>query len=189
MSCTFDELHNKLITKYNQYFILKIKVVENLPNYNELKYLYIQNATIHNNHVFNNNYIDAGFNLLLTNEVICDNTKVNKIDFGVKCSGKMICDNGKEYPSGYYMYPRSSTGSKTAVRLANSVGIIDSGYRGNLMGCFDVNTNINNISSFDSYTSLVQICAPSLVPIVVFVVDELDENTERGIGGFGSTGK
>jgi dUTP pyrophosphatase len=137
----------------------------------------------------NNNFIDAGFNLLLRDVINCDSSKVNKIDFGVKCSGKMICDNGKEYPSGYYMYPRSSTGSKTALRLANSVGIIDSGYRGNLMACFDVITNTNSPSSFDSYTSLVQVCAPSLVPIVIFIVDELDEDTERGDGGFGSTGK
>jgi dUTPase len=57
------------------------------------------------------------------------------------------------------------------------------------MACFDVITNTNSPSSFDSYTSLVQVCAPSLVPIVIFIVDELDEDTERGDGGFGSTGK
>jgi len=100
----------------------------------------------------------------------------------------MICDNGKEYPSGYYMYPRSSTGSKTALRMTNSVGIIDSGYRGNLMGCFDLNPNINSPTFFSSYNSLVQLCAPSLVPMIVLIVDDLDENTERGEGGFGSTG-
>jgi dUTP pyrophosphatase len=189
MRHTLNELHNRLLSTYSQYFILQIKVVENMPNYHEVHNLYVQNADIHNNNVFYNNYIDAGFNLLLREEVNCDSNKVNKIDFGVKCSGKMICDNGKEFSSGYYMYPRSSTGSKTALRMANSVGIIDSGYRGNLMGCFDVITNTNSPSYFDKYTSLVQICAPSLVPIVILIVDDLDENTERGNGGFGSTGK
>jgi dUTP pyrophosphatase len=185
----FCDIRNKLFSTYNQFLILQIKVVENMPNYHEVKELYIRNAARHNNNVLNNNFIDAGFNLLLRDGIDCHSSKVNKIDFGVKCSGKMVCDNGKEYPSGYYMYPRSSTGSKTALRLANSVGIIDSGYRGNLMGCFDVITNTNSPSSFDSYTSLIQLCAPSLVPIVVVIVDELDEDTERGEGGFGSTGR
>jgi dUTP pyrophosphatase len=183
------EIRNKLLSTYSQFFILQIKVVENMSNYQEVKNLYIQNANNHNNNVMNNNFIDAGFNLLLREEVNCDCSQVNKIDFGVKCSGRMICDNGKEYPSGYYMYPRSSTGSKTALRLANSVGIIDSGYRGNLMACFDVKTSTNSASSFEPFTSLIQLCAPSLVPIVVLIVDELDEDTERGDGGFGSTGR
>jgi len=42
---------------------------------------------------------------------------------------------------------------------------------------------------FDRY---IQICAPSLVPIIVEIVDSLEdlgEETERGTGGFGSTGK
>jgi dUTP pyrophosphatase len=183
------ELHNKLISEYSQYLILQIKIVENLPNYQEVKNLYIQNATTHNNNVLNNNFIDAGFNLITRDCINCDPFAVNKIDFGVKCSGRMICDTGKEFPSGYYMYPRSSTGSKTALRLANSVGIIDSGYRGNLMACFDVKTNTNSQTSFNKYTSLVQICAPSLVPMIVQIVDDLNENTERGQGGFGSTGR
>jgi len=183
------EIRNKLLSTYSQFLILQIKVVENMPNYHQVKDLYIRNANTHNNNVLNYNFIDAGFNLLLRDGIDCDSSKVNKIDFGVKCSGKMVCDNGKEYPSGYYMYPRSSTGSKTALRLANSVGIIDSGYRGNLMACFDVITNTNSPSSFDPFTSLIQVCAPSLIPIVVFIVDELDEDTERGEGGFGSTGR
>jgi dUTPase len=83
--------------------------------------------------------------------------------------------------------------------LANSVGIIDSGYRGHLTGMFDVvNIDVNNNSNeeadfwgkkFDRY---VQICAPGLVPILVQVVntfEELGGETARGGGGFGSTGR
>ena len=91
--------------------------------------------------------------------------------------------------TGYYMYTRSNTGSKTLLRMANSVGIIDSGYRGNLMGCFDVvHYYENNIQTIQQYSSIIQICAPSLVPIIIEIVDSLDEDTERGEGGFGSTG-
>ena len=41
---------------------------------------------------------------------------------------------GRTYhePTAFYLYPRSSTGAKTPIRLSNSVGIIDAGYRGPL---------------------------------------------------------
>ena len=95
------------------------------------------------------------------------------------------------------MYPRSSL-SKTKLRLANSTGIIDSGYRGSLIGMFDVvNINCNDENKeYDEivfpYTRMVQICAPGLVPIyveMVNTVEELGEKTLRNNGGFGSTGK
>ena len=97
----------------------------------------------------------------------------------------MILTN-KSYNTGYYIYPRSSL-SKTNLRLANSTGIIDAGYRGHIIGVFDVlaETQILN------HERLVQICAPGLVPIVVSLVDQLEdlgEQTQRGTGGFGSTG-
>ena len=96
------------------------------------------------------------------------------------------------YNTGYYMYPRSSI-SKTNLRLANSTGIIDSGYRGHLIGMFDlVNLSENDEYVVNRYDKLLQICAPGLVPIVVEVVntiEELGSETERGAGGFGSTGR
>jgi dUTP pyrophosphatase len=85
-------------------------------------------------------------------------------------------------PSAFYLYPRSSI-SSTPLRLANSVGIIDSGYRGEIKACFD---------SMDTYSvkknqRLVQLCTPTLEPMYVLVVNALTE-TARGQGGFGSTG-
>jgi dUTP pyrophosphatase len=110
----------------------------------------------------------------------------------------MITDTGKIYNTGYYMYPRSSL-SKTQLRLANSTGIIDSGYRGHLIGMFDVvniQKNISDDNDFDycgyKYDRYLQICSPGLVPILVKIVnnkEELGEETERGEGGFGSTGR
>ncbi len=110
----------------------------------------------------------------------------------------MITDNRKVFNTGYYMYPRSSL-SKTPLRLANSTGIIDSGYRGNLMAMFDVINLPDNLSDsreadyfgrkLDRY---VQICAPGLVPIIVEIVNSIEDlgnETIRGGGGFGSTGR
>ena len=93
--------------------------------------------------------------------------------------------------------PRSSI-SKTNLRMANSVGLIDSGYRGNIMAKVDmkprfgVEENRVVVADFKEevkqYTRLFQIAAPDLTPISsINVVSTLSE-TERGAGGFGSTG-
>ena len=90
-------------------------------------------------------------------------------------------------PVGYYSYPRSSI-SKTPLLLANSVGIIDSGYRGQIIGAFR-NLSIEPYK-VEQYTRLLQICAPDLRPFTVELVDNtFFEETLRGEGGFGSTGK
>ena len=94
--------------------------------------------------------------------------------------------NGK--PMSYCMYPRSSI-SKTPLRVANCVGIIDSGYRGHLMGMMD---NIRSGDfTIDEHTRYLQLCLPSLEPFRVELVETIDDLgfTSRGSGGFGSTGK
>lgn len=92
--------------------------------------------------------------------------------------------DGRTLP--YYVYPRSSI-SKTPLRLANSVGIIDAGYRGELIAVFD-NTS-NKVFELEPYTRLVQACCPNLEPFGVKMVVNDFENTKRGEGGFGSTGR
>ena len=69
--------------------------------------------------------------------------------------------------------------------LANSVGIIDAGYRGEIKAAF---RNFFGVHVVEAETRLVQLCAPGLQPIKVTLVTELNA-TERGSGGFGSTGK
>jgi dUTP pyrophosphatase len=84
---------------------------------------------------------------------------------------------------GYYLYPRSSI-IKTPLRLANSVGIIDPTYRGEIIAAVD------NLSDSDFVlqrnTSLFQLCMPDLRAFPVVFTDSLD-STARGDGGFGST--
>jgi dUTP pyrophosphatase len=134
------------------------------------------------------NYKDSGFDLFIS-ESFNSNSFVSgspiKIDHQVCCAVYKE-DASERVPTGYYMYPRSSI-SKTPFRLANSVGIIDSGYRGHLIAKVD---NIYN-SSYDVSIGdrLFQICTPDLTPFEsIEIVDSLDI-TERGDGGFGSTGK
>jgi dUTP pyrophosphatase len=206
-------LHNQLLQKFDKFMFLKIYV----SGSNNLKTMYYAAVDRHNNNLFNNKFLDAGFDLFLPeneNQTETDEwgevirffgpgwkgiSPVNKVDFKIKCSAQVYCDTGKIFNTGFYMYPRSSL-SQTKLRLANSVGIIDSGYRGNLIGMFDVvnieNENINEINGGDYFAKvndrLVQICAPGLIPILVEIVEneyELgNETSERGSGGFGSSG-
>jgi dUTPase len=98
--------------------------------------------------------------------------------------------NSRSYFTGFYTHPRSSL-SKTPLRLANATGIIDAGYRGNLIGMFDCNSGEDHDYTSELFSRLLQICAPSLMPIFVDIVENIEELgpvTSRGGGGIGSTG-
>jgi len=87
----------------------------------------------------------------------------------------------------YWMLPRSSI-SKTPLRLANSVGLIDAGYRGPLLAMVYSTGADVQIAFGDRY---FQIAGPDLLAFDrIEVVDEIPGGaTVRGSGGFGSTGK
>lgn len=89
-----------------------------------------------------------------------------------------------EIPAGYVglVFPRSSV-SKTSLVLANSVGVIDSGYRGSIMLKFKYLEEGLVYDVGDRIGQLVIIPYPE---VTFQEVDELSE-TERGEGGFGST--
>jgi dUTP pyrophosphatase len=196
--------NNLLATAFNKHpnlMVLKIfiDVKDNL-----LLQRYQEAVNVHNNKVLVDPFPDAGFDIFVTNDILTLPGKLNRIDFGLKCSARIFYEYGQTSANtGFYMYPRSSL-SGTNLRLANSVGIIDSGYRGHLIGAFDCQaandtSYLYNPSLGDSnltqycvkkYNRLTQICAPGLVPIFVILVDseaELGNETSRGSGGFGST--
>lgn len=188
-----NNLLNNLLNIYDSVMYLKVFVDD---DNNNLKQIYQNSVDEHNNKLYNNPHeINAGFDLYNPEiKTINANNKkqVHKLDFNVICSAKMITDKNKTFNTGYYMYPRSSL-SKTKLRLANCTGIIDSGYRGHLMGMFDVVHLLPNEDYVvNKYDRLLQICAPGLKPIVIEIVNTIEElggETERGSGGFGSTGR
>jgi dUTP pyrophosphatase len=93
-----------------------------------------------------------------------------------------------EIPEGYVglLFPRSSN-SKKDLLLSNSVGVIDSGYRGELMLKFKY-INANHPKHYGVGERVAQLVIMKLPFIDVVEVDELS-SSERGEGGFGSTGK
>lgn len=83
------------------------------------------------------------------------------------------------------IYARSGLAIKSGINLPNSVGVIDSDYRGELIVALMNNTNVAYIiKPFERIAQML--ISPVLLPELV-LVDELDE-TIRGDGGFGSTG-
>jgi dUTP pyrophosphatase len=162
------------------------------PNNNNLYSQYEEQINKHNNEMMTNPFPNSGFDLFTPGTVTFDKEIQSKfIDLQVKAE-MIYCDMDTNYIeySGYLVHPRSSI-SKTPLMLANHTGIIDSGYRGSLIGAFRW-LGENNASSYtvEPMTRLLQICHPTLCPIIIELVDE-DQltNTERGAGGFGSTGK
>jgi dUTP pyrophosphatase len=94
-----------------------------------------------------------------------------------------------EIPEGHVglLFPRSSN-SKTDLYLTNHVGVVDSGYRGEIMFKFRPVNGLLNAKVFQVGDRVGQIM---ILPYPSIEFDEVDEltNSERGDGGFGSTGK
>jgi dUTP pyrophosphatase len=140
--------------------------------------------------------VDAGVDIFTpTGDNVMYRSTASKLTTSLRCAMYYIDADNKIFPSGYYMYPRSSTGSSTPLRLANSVGIIDAGYRGELMGYFN-NVNSNYDYTVEKYQRLLQIVSANMTyPIYPEFVNEIKDldcyisHNDRVEGGFGSTGK
>ncbi len=122
---------------------------------------------------------DAGMDLIAT-DIISENTK--KITFG---TGLAI-----EIPDGFVglVFPRSSIRDYD-LTLSNCVGVVDSGYRGEIKATFNkTNHSLQRIDDYKVGDRIAQIIILPYPKVLFREVEELS-NTERGKGGFGSTGK
>ena len=133
---------------------------------------------------------DAGMDLVATS-IISDTP--DQITYGLGIA--------LEIPKGFVglVFPRSSI-RKTGLQLSNSVGVIDSGYRGELQATFNKifgsdrfydETKLTEITSNDFYQIGDRVVQIMIIPHPEIEFEEADElsDTERGEGGFGSTGK
>jgi len=120
---------------------------------------------------------DAGMDLVATSIV---NEEVFQITYGLGVS--------MEIPKGFVglVFPRSSI-RKYDLSLTNCVGVIDSGYRGELQATFRKERGVAS-KKYEVGDKICQIMIIPYPPIEFKEVEELT-NTERGEGGFGSTGK
>ena len=90
-------------------------------------------------------------------------------------------------PNGYFgaVYARSGLATKKGLRPSNCVGILDADYRGNVIVALHNDTD--ELMEVNPHERIAQLIIQKFEPIVFNEVEELDE-TERGVGGFGSTG-
>lgn len=119
---------------------------------------------------------DAGLDLFCPERIEFAPGETKPIHLGI------ACETVEQVP--YWLMPRSSI-SKTPLRMCNAIGLIDAGYRGELIAYCD---NIKDQPYVvEPGQRLFQLVAMNGAPISYQLVEELSE-TSRGDGGFGSTG-
>ena len=118
---------------------------------------------------------DAGIDLVATSKEV--NNKYNFIEYGTGLA--------MEIPSFCVgsLFPRSSI-SKTNLMLRNCVGVIDSGYRGEIKLRFSIDNETNK--EYDIQDKIGQLLVFEM-PLMKIVEDESLTDSDRGEGGFGST--
>lgn len=121
---------------------------------------------------------DAGLDLRAKEDVTVFPREIHLVPTGVYA----------EIPKGYVgmLYLRSGWATKHHVMLANGTGIIDSGYRGEIK--IPLSTRDGCLLGVKKGERIAQLVITKIPEIDVVVVDELSD-TERGEGGFGSSGR
>lgn len=126
-----------------------------------------------------------------TGEDACVDLYAAEVSGNALSSNKIVVDFGVafEIPAGYcaLIFPRSSIHKKDLF-LSNCVGVIDSGYRGNVKAVFykdKLNFQNNKIEVGERCAQMMIIP----VPTIEFEQVETLSNSTRGNGGYGSTGK
>lgn len=132
---------------------------------------------------------DAGLDLFcVESQLIQGNTYGNKVHLGIVAAAYKVTSTEMK-GKGFFLLPRSSTGLKTPLRLSNSMGVIDKGYRGELIAIVDnISPNSFKVEKGERY---FQIVSPNMGPIIYSFDGKGESITseERGINGLGSTGK
>jgi dUTP pyrophosphatase len=136
---------------------------------------------------------DSGLDLFIVTEQTIKAGETKLVDLGIKtqlrsfewCIWKWIENKSVWRYHSYLLLPRSSI-YKTPLRVANSIGLIDAGYLGN------IKVALHNLSNVDYQLCrgdrLVQLVRGDLGQIKMQLVDDL-RSTERAGGGFGSSGR
>ena len=122
----------------------------------------------------------AGYDLYacLENEVVIGAGETVKIGTGLSIA----------VPEGYFgaIFARSGLAAKEGLRPANCVGVADSDYRGEYIVALHNDSAVSRVVTPGE--RIAQLVVMPYLSVEFDEVDELDE-TERGAGGFGSTGK
>lgn len=128
---------------------------------------------------------DSGFDLYIPKDIVVSPFSFLKVGLGIR----LMMTRGKDPSSNrepMAIYARSSL-YKYGLMLANSVGVIDRSYCGEIGAVLYNGTDREVV--VEGGTRLLQVCAPDLQPFFVSTITLSADATERGEGGFGSTGE
>lgn len=149
-----------------------------------VKELYDNHGTYHD--------FDSGIDLFIVNDTIIPANTTVFVDHNVICQLRSFSLYNFFKKGSFYVYhsylllPRSSI-SKTPLRMANSIGLVDSGYLGTIKAALHNTSNEDVlIKKGERYVQLVR---PDIGPAKLKIVTEHRENTTRLNGGYGSTGQ
>ena len=134
----------------------------------------------------NHRITDSGFDIPLLSKNIDMNEKVHCFSLGISVAATLADGT----PAPCLLLPRSSI-YKTPFRLCNSIGLIDTGYRGEVKAMADnLNPEEESTMRYDPGSRLFQICQHNFLPWnrIVLTDDLPSPPDSRGSGGFGSTG-
>lgn len=198
-TCSLDRIDSlKGYTKENIQWVHKdINIMKNKFNEDYFKDMIKK--------IISNNKLDVKIKRLRHDGVVPTYSKHGDAGMDLTATSKSYDEHGNvcygtslafEIPAGYVglLYPRSSNTKKDLI-LGNSVGVIDSGYRGEVVFKFKASNSINpdleivHSKFWDTYNvgdRIGQIIIMPYPQIEFNLVDELS-TTDRGIGGFGST--
>lgn len=124
---------------------------------------------------------DNGYDFFLPSKLVIGHGEVAEVDTGI------VMEEG-DIPDGYCMWllPRSSLGTRYGLRLLNSVGNIDSGYRGTIRATLEATRVPPGFKlELEAGERFIQ---GTILPFLT-IKGEIPPEEERGTGGYGSTGR
>lgn len=146
----------------------------------------IELQTMLKNQVSEHRLSDSGFNIPMLQNIIPQYKSMHTFNLGIRVAAVF-----QNVPVPCLVLPRSSL-AKTPFRMANTLGLIDAGYRGEVKAMVDVLDSHDEIT-INNGTRYFQVCQHNFLPWdQIIIVDSLEAlprpPDNRGEGGFGSTG-
>jgi dUTP pyrophosphatase len=145
----------------------------------ELKFTTPEAAQLYSNKLAPSTAYSAGYDLRITEAITLQPNERGTVGTGVALSMMDAAYVAK-------IYPRSGLSTKQGIVLGNLVGVIDADYQGEIKACL---WNTSNVPvSLPAGERFCQMIFEHVVHPELVLVDEFSNSTERGDGGFGSTG-
>lgn len=131
---------------------------------------------------------NAGFDLPIPHDVTIKPNEVKKVNLGIRAVMENTLESGEVVNEPFILWSRSSI-ANTDLSLANGLGLIDSNYRGHIIAAFRNNNPTEEVHLVKGQRLVQLTPSDPKLDYIVAIKEISGDETERGEGGFGSTGK